>query len=280
MKRSFELIFVDDGSTDGSFKVLENIHAKDPRVKVIRFRRNFGKAAALSAGFGLAEGSVVVTMDADLQDVPSEIPKLLTKLDEGFDLVSGWKKDRKDSFSRVFGSKLFNWLVRDLTGIRLHDVNCGFKSYRSEVVKSLSLYGEMHRFIPVLAADTGFSVGEVVVEHKPRKHGASRYGGGRIFKGLLDLLTVLFITRYLSRPAHLFGTMGAAIFMVGFGICSYITYLRLTYGTILQRYPLLFLGVLCIIVGVQFVSTGLLGEMIFRLRTDRAGTYSVRDQLK
>ncbi|RKY58048.1 MAG: glycosyltransferase, partial [Candidatus Latescibacterota bacterium] len=210
MGRNWEVVFVDDGSTDGSFHELEVLHRKDPRVRAFRFRRNCGKAAALDLGFREARGDIVVTMDADLQDLPEEVPKLVKKLEEGYDLISGWKRRRRDPLSKRLPSKVFNWITSRLMGVPLHDINCGLKAYRSEVVQDLRVYGHLHRFLPVLASRQGYRVGEVEVMHHPRRYGRSKYGLGRFVHGLLDLMTVLMLTRYLTRPLHLFGGVGLA----------------------------------------------------------------------
>lgn len=263
LKKSIELIFIDDGSADDTFKHLENLHQKDSRVKIIKLRGNFGKSVALQEGFNRIHGSIVFTLDADLQDNPKEIPLFLEKLDEGFDLVSGWKKKRHDpSISKVLPSRILNFLTNALTGVGIHDTNCGFKAYRREVIKSLNLYGELYRFIPVIAAKQNFKVGEIVVEHRPRKFGKTKFGWERGVKGILDLLTVVFLTGYMRRPGHFFGTLGLISFFLGFIIGAYISYLRLTTGTIQDRQPLLFLGILLMIIGIQLISTGLLAEMI------------------
>ena len=202
-----EFLFVDDGSRDGSWRVLSDLAARDPRVHAIRFRRNFGKAAALSAGFRAARGERVFTLDADLQDDPAEIPRLLARLEEENDVVSGWKKNRRDPWHKVYPSRAFNWMVSTLTGCHLHDHNCGFKLYRSEVVREVEIYGELHRFVPVLAHARGFRVAEIEVHHRPRRHGSSKYGVSRFLKGFLDLLTVRFLTRFRQRPLHILGEL-------------------------------------------------------------------------
>ncbi|HXF97667.1 MAG TPA: glycosyltransferase family 2 protein [Gaiellaceae bacterium] len=257
----FEVVFVDDGSSDQSRDVLGRLHAEEPNVIVVHLRRNFGKAAALQAGFMEAQGDVIVTIDADLQDDPAEIPRLLAKLDEGFDLVSGWKTQRSDRWTRRIVSRLFNWGTALVSGARLHDMNCGLKAYRAEVVKGLRLYGELHRFIPVLAAYRGFRIAEVPVRHRPREHGQSRYGLERYLRGLLDLLTVTFMGRYRHRPLHLFGGIGLAMGLVGFLILIYLTGLKIA-GQGIGHRPLLILGVLLVVVGIQLVSLGLLSELI------------------
>ena len=272
----YEVIFVDDGSTDGSAEVLETLHRDRPdAVKVLHFRRNFGKAAALSVGFDKAEGEVVVTMDADLQDDPAEIPRLLAKMEEGYDLVSGWKRDRKDPIGKTVPSRIFNTVTSWISGIKLHDFNCGLKAYRRAVVQDLDLYGELHRYIPVLAYGMGYRVGEVPVRHHPRRFGKTKYGSKRFLSGFLDLLTVLSITRYTMKPLHLFGGVGALLVALGLIVDGYLSYLRFRYGSIKGHYPLLMLGTILLIVGIQFVSTGLLAEMIVTLRGRGERQYSV-----
>ncbi len=258
----WELLFIDDGSTDGSFAAISEIHARDPRIRGVRLRANLGKSAALAVGFRAARGARIVTLDGDLQDDPHEIPRLLTVLDEGADLVSGWKVARQDPPSRVFASRVFNGLSRLASGIELHDLNCGLKAYRREVTAEVPLYGELHRFIPLLAHWRGFRVAEIAVSHRPRAVGRSRYGWSRVLRGIMDLVTVICLTRYNRRPAHFFSLPGAGLIGIGLMICTYIAYLRLRYGHILRHHPLLILGVLLVVVGVQLFTTGLLGEMM------------------
>lgn len=276
--RVYEILFVDDGSRDRSAKIIDSIAARDPAVGLVRFRRNFGKSAALDAAFKRVRGRFIVTMDADLQDDPEEIPRLLDTLEEReLDLVSGWKKKRHDPLGKTMPSKLFNWTVRTLTGLTLNDFNCGLKIYRAEAVDGLDLYGELHRYIPVLVAWRGFSVGEIAVTHHPRKWGHSKYGIERMAKGFFDLLTVILLTRYRRRPLHLFGWAGLTMSLLGFGCLAYLTALWfLGMGPIGTR-PLLFLGLLLVMVGVQLVSTGLLGEMINSTRTVERG-YTIRSE--
>ncbi len=264
----WEAVFVDDGSTDGSFAALTRLHSAHGNVRVVRLRRNFGKAAALAAGFAQAEGDVVVTIDADLQDDPAEIPRLLAKLDEGFDLVSGWKAHRRDPLTRRALSRIFNWVTGRVSGVRLHDLNCGLKAYRAEVVQGLRLYGELHRFIPVLAHYRGHRIAELPVNHRPREHGRSRYGLERYLRGFLDLLTVSFIGRYRYRPLHLFGGLGLALGTLGFAVLVYLTVVKLGGHAIGQR-PLLILGVLLVVVGLQFFSLGLISELITSQHEER-----------
>jgi glycosyltransferase involved in cell wall biosynthesis len=269
LDREWEAIFVDDGSTDASFGALTRLHAANPHVRVVRLRRNFGKAAALAAGFREASGDVIVTIDGDLQDDPAEIPRLLAKLDEGFDLVSGWKTRRRDPWTRRVLSRLFNAVAGRLSGLRLHDMNCGLKAYRADVVRGLSLYGELHRFVPVLAHQRGYRVAELPVNHRPREHGRSRYGLERYVRGFLDLLTVSFIGRYRHRPLHLFGGLGLALGALGFVILAYLTALKLS-GEAIGHRPLLTLGVLLVVVGMQFFSLGLISELILSQHEERA----------
>ena len=265
----WEAIFVDDGSSDGTFGALTRLHSGVENVRVVRLRRNFGKAAALVAGFDQARGETVVTIDGDLQDDPAEIPRLLAKLDEGFDLVSGWKTKRRDPLSRRILSRIFNRVTGLFSGVRLHDMNCGLKAYRAEVVHGLRLYGELHRFIPVLAHYRGFRIAELPVNHRPREHGRSRYGVERYLRGFLDLLTVSFIGRYRHRPLHLFGGLGLALGAIGSAILVYLTVLKLL-GNAIGHRPLLLLGVLLLVIGLQFFSLGLISEMITSHHEERA----------
>jgi len=278
LEKPIEFLFIDDGSTDNSMQVLNELHNKDPQVRVVQFRRNYGKSAALALGFKEARGDFIVTLDADLQDEPNEIPNLIKKLQEGFDLVSGWKKIRKDPFIKKNTSKLFNFVTRKMTGLSIHDMNCGLKAYRREVTETVNVYGQLHRFLPVLAQWQGFNVDEVVVKHNARKYGKTKFGASRFIAGFFDLVTVLFITRYTKRPLHLFGLIGLVSFIIGVGINSYLAVERLLLGKYLSDRPLLFLGILAIIVGVQFVSIGLLGEMITESRKDNTD-YSIKKTL-
>lgn len=277
---SFEIVFIDDGSTDATVERIREAHQDDPRVKMVRLRRNFGKAAALSAGFDVARGRTLVTMDGDLQDDPAEIPNFLDKLEEeGLDLVSGWKKHRQDPASKRYPSKLFNWATRKLAQLDLHDFNCGFKAYRREVVDHISLYGELHRYIPVLASRKGFSVGELPVRHHKRTSGVSKYGWDRFYKGFLDLITVLFITKYTRRPLHLFGVIGLLAMGVGFGINAYLAVLWWM-GESLSNRPLLLLGVMLMLLGIQVLTTGLVGEMITFKSFRSEDSYAVRERIE
>ena len=268
--RTWEAVFVDDGSSDGTFAALTRLHGANDNVRVVRLRRNFGKAAALDAGFGEATGDVVVTIDGDLQDDPSEIPRLLAKLDEGYDLVSGWKTKRRDPLTRRIPSRIFNTVAGKVSGVHLHDLNCGLKAYRAEVVEGMQLYGELHRYIPVLAHYRGYRVTELPVNHREREHGRSNYGVERYVRGFLDLLTVTFMGRYRHRPLHLFGGLGLLAGTMGFAILVYLTIVKLAGQAIGQR-PLLTLGVLLIVVGIQLLSLGLLSELITSHHEERTG---------
>jgi glycosyltransferase involved in cell wall biosynthesis len=270
---SYEIIMVDDGSKDKSWSVIEDLHSKNPNVKGIKFRRNYGKSAGLNVGFAAAKGDVVITMDADLQDSPEEIPELYRMIkEEGYDMVSGWKKVRHDPmFTKNLPSKFYNWTARRLTGIMLHDFNCGLKSYSSRVVKSVEVYGEMHRYIPVLAKWSGFkNIGEKVVQHQERKYGVTKFGLERFIRGPLDLISVIFMSRFGKRPMHFFGALGAVFFVIGFLILGGLSVAKLMYQEygITER-PLFFLGILVLIIGAQLFLTGFLAEMISRNAVDR-----------
>lgn len=264
---TFEIIFVDDGSTDQSWTVIEKLSDERENVHGIRFRRNYGKSTALQSGFEKARGRFVVTMDADLQDDPAEVPDMVNMLKEGRDLVSGWKKQRHDPVSKTIPSRFFNYVTRLVTGIQLHDFNCGLKAYRHEVVDRIQLYGELHRYIPLLAKWEGYSrIGEKVVTHHPRKYGKTKFGMSRFIKGFLDLLTLIFVSRYHYRPMHFFGTIGLLFLLLGGGIDLYLSYLKIFHHQPLSNRPLLFLGILLIMLGVQFFSIGFLGELINKNR--------------
>jgi glycosyltransferase involved in cell wall biosynthesis len=281
---AWEVVFVDDGSTDGSYRELVRLHAAHLNVRVVRLRRNFGKAAALAAGIEVAAGDVIVTIDADLQDDPSEIPNLLAKLDDGFDVVSGWKCDRHDPFVRRFVSRIYNWATRVATGVKLHDMNCGLKVYRAEVFDHVRLYGERHRFVPVLAHHLGFSVTELPVNHRPRTNGHSRFGIERYLRAPFDLLTIVFMGRYRYRPLHMFGGLGVIASLAGGAILAYLTVVKIGGAGIGDR-PLLLLGVLLVVVGIQFLSLGLIGEMLTshheeKVQATRSRDAHVRDVLR
>lgn len=278
IKKESEIVFIDDGSTDNSYEVLKSLQTEHQEIHIIQFNRNFGKSAALSEGFKMATGDIVITMDADLQDDPAEIPKLIAQIETGYDLVSGWKKKRKDPITKTIPSKLFNFFTRQLTGIKIHDFNCGLKAYRQQVIKAIPVYGELHRYLPVLAHWLGFRVGELVVTHHARKHGYSKFGLKRYFNGFFDLLTVLFITRFRQKPLHLFGFMGLASSLLGLLILTYLSVLWFQGHGIGQR-PLLFLGVLLIIVGIQFFSIGLIGEMLINTQDSKSINYTIKNKL-
>lgn len=276
--RDYELVFVDDGSTDGSMAQLRQLKAQDSSVRVVRLRRNCGKTAALNAGFALAQAPIIVTIDADLQDDPAEILPLLEKLDSGFDLVSGWRAERSDPLSKRLPSMVFNSTVKRLTGIALHDFNCGLKVYRREVLREIKLAGELHRFVPVLAHRRGFRVTEIPVHHRPRRFGRSKYGVLRLLSGLLDFAKVLFLTTYASRPMRLFGTAGLALLIAGTAVGIDLVAIWLQ-GMSIGRRPLLILCVLLIVAGLQLISTGLLGEMLRQGTADVADEFSVAETL-
>jgi glycosyltransferase involved in cell wall biosynthesis len=271
----FEVIFVDDGSRDGgAARVAELAVARPGDVKLIELRGNFGKSAALAAGFEHATGDIVFTLDADLQDDPKEIPRFLEALDGGLDVVSGYKQTRHDPWHKVIPSRIFNWLVRRMTGVPLHDINCGFKCYRAEVLRDVRVYGELHRFIPALAAWNRFRIGEIPVEHHPRRFGHSKFGVGRFFRGLMDLLTVTFLLKYDRKPLHFFGWLGGLSFVAGLAVCGYLTAIWFDGASIGHR-PLLTLGVLLIVIGVQILATGLLAELIVHVN-DSGRPYRIR----
>lgn len=258
---SREIIFIDDGSTDHSLDTLKKIAATDPSVRIFSFRKNHGKAEALTFGFQKAKGNLIVTLDADLQDNPSEIQKLIDKMNEGYDVVCGWRKNRKDSFAKIFFSKIFNRLVYFLWGLRLNDYNCSLKVYRKDAAKSLFLYGGMHRFIPLLAHEQGFRVAEVSVEHRERRYGKSKYGISKVIKDIPDVFTMLFITRYSKRPMHFFGTIGGVLFVTGVVVLIYLSFLHFQ-GIAIGRRPLLLFGILLVIVGIQIFFTGFLADLL------------------
>lgn len=258
---NWEVWFVDDGSNDRSYSVLQSLHQQDDRFKAIRFRRNYGKSAALATGFQYAQGKYVITMDADLQDDPAEIPALIDAMNSGYDMVSGWKKKRYDPITKTLPSKLFNFVTSRVFKLKLHDFNCGLKGYRRDVVKTVRVYGEMHRYIPVLAKVAGFSVTEIPVQHHARKYGKTKFGFSRSYKGFLDLITVYFVSKYTTRPLHIFGLLGLAMFFLGTGINLWLS-IEWLLGHPISNRPMLMLGVLLMLMGIQLVSTGLLAEMV------------------
>jgi glycosyltransferase involved in cell wall biosynthesis len=277
---SWEVILVDDGSSDSSWDVISKLQSEDSHIKGIRFRRNYGKSGALNVGFDACSGKVVITMDADLQDSPDEIPQLYRMItEEGFDLVSGWKQKRFDPITKTFPTKLFNWAARRMSGIYLHDFNCGLKSYKGEVVKSIEVYGEMHRYIPVLAKWAGFKkIGEKVVQHRARKYGTTKFGWERFVNGFLDLLSITFVSRFGKRPMHLFGLLGTLSFLIGFILAAYLTYAKFA----LQAYkmterPIFYFGLFFMVIGTQLFLAGFLGELISRNGHDR-NSYQIREK--
>jgi glycosyltransferase involved in cell wall biosynthesis len=275
-----EFIFVDDGSRDRSWSVLVALSASDPRVTAIRFRRNFGKAAALTAAFQAARGDMVFTLDGDLQDDPSEIPRFLDQIESGYDVLSGWKKTRHDPWHKVYPSRVFNWLVSSLTGCRLHDHNCGFKLYRREVLREVGIYGELHRFIPVLAHARGFRVGELEVRHRRRRHGTSKYGFARFIKGFLDLMTVRFLTRFRERPLHMLGGVGLTLFGLGaLGMLSLAIFWLDPANRPIGNRPLLFYSIALLLVGLQLVSVGILAELVTSYNVRAEDVYSIAERI-
>ncbi len=280
----YEIIAVDDGSTDRSFEVLRQINERDPRLKAIKFRRNFGQTAAMSAGFDHAQGDVIITMDSDLQNDPADIPRLLDKLNEGYDVVSGWRADRKDKFlSRRLPSILANKLIVKMTGVKLHDFGCSLKAYRKEVIDNINLYGEMHRFIPALASLVGAEIAEMKVTHHARKYGKSKYGISRTTRVILDLMTVKFLLNFSTRPIQIFGFVGLGSGFIGFLICLYLSigrlFIRSKEFSLTERMPLLLLGILMILIGVQLITMGLLGEIMVRTyhESQRKPIYVIRE---
>lgn len=278
---AWEAIFVDDGSTDASFAVLGELAKQHPQVCALRFRRNYRKAAALAAGFKQARGQVIVTLDADLQDDPSEIPRLLAELNRDYDLVSGWKAKRRDPLSKTLPSRLFNRITSLVSGVRLRDFNCGLKAYRREVAEDALpyLYGELYRFLPAVAHWMGYRVGEIPVQHHPRRFGHSKFGAKRLLNGFLDLLTVTFVVRFMTMPMHVFGSLGLGSTLCGSVVCAYVALLRYEHGNIQNRYPLLMLGILLIIVGIQCFSIGFLGDMIASMHQRGGRTPRIAERL-
>lgn len=284
LERSYEIIIVDDGSTDRSFELLRSLHARDKRLKVIRFRRNFGQTAAFAAGFDHAQGRVVVTMDADLQNDPADIPRLLEKLEEGYDVVSGWRVERWKSawLTRRLPSVAANRLISETTGVHLHDYGCSLKAYKSEVVKNINLYGELHRYIPAMASWMGVSVAEIPVRYRSRQFGSSKYGVSRTIKVILDLLTVRFLLSYSTRPIHIFGALGLAMSGLGGILGLYLSVVKLVLGQDIGNRPLLLLAILLMVLGVQMITMGLLGELVVRTYHESQGKriYVVREMLE
>lgn len=269
---SYEVIFVDDGSTDGSWKIITAISAKDNRFRGVKFRRNYGKSAGLNVGFAEALGDVVITMDADLQDSPEEIPELYKMITEGgYDLVSGWKKKRYDPITKTLPTKLFNWATRMMSGIKLHDFNCGLKAYRKDLIKTIDVYGEMHRYIPVISKWAGFrKIGEKEVQHQKRKYGTTKFGLERFINGFLDLLVITFVSRFGKKPMHLFGTLGTLSFMAGFIIALYLAIGKFVYHEYkMTERPLFYFGLLAMVIGTQMFLTGFLSEMVSRASADK-----------
>lgn len=278
---SFEIIFVNDGSQDSTQEEIEKIFKKDKfHVRTIQFRNNFGKASALKAGFQLAKGKIIVTLDGDLQDNPSELPKFIDKIKEGYDLVCGWKRHRKDSFIKNSTSKIFNAFTNSISKIKLHDFNCGFKAYQAEVAKGINLYGELHRYIPVLLASQGYKICEVPIEHRKRKYGKSKYGSQRFMHGFFDLLTVIFITRFRTRPLHFFGYFGLSFFSLGLILSLYLTYIKLFNHVAIGERPLLLFSVMLMIMGVQIGAIGIVGEQITTVINRNESNYSIKKILQ
>ncbi len=278
---SWEVILVDDGSNDNSWEVIRSLQTSDSHIRGIRFRRNYGKSGALNVGFEACNGNVVITMDADLQDSPDEIPQLYRMItEEGFDLVSGWKQKRFDPITKTLPTKLFNWAARKMSGIYLHDFNCGLKAYKNDVVKSIEVYGEMHRYIPVLAKWAGFKkIGEKVVQHRARKYGVTKFGWERFVNGFLDLLSITFVSRFGKRPMHLFGLIGTLSFMIGFAIAAYLTFAKFAHQAYkMTDRPIFYFGLFFMVVGTQMFLAGFLGELISRNGHDR-NNYQVRERL-
>ena len=280
--RTYEIILVDDGSTDETYALIEGLHADDPLVVVVQLRRNFGQTAAFAAGFAKARGQMIVTLDGDLQNDPSDIAPLLAKLDEGYDIVCGWRQDRKDPWlTKVLPSKIANWLISVTTGVHLHDYGCSLKILRSEVVKPLRLYGELHRFIPAIASEQGVRIAELVVNHRPRQHGLSKYGLSRTVRVVFDLVTVKFLLSYSTRPLQMFGPLGLVLGLAGVAVVGYLGYIRLFAGQSIGERPLLLLGILMLSTGVQLITIGLLAELQARTYHESQGKpiYVVRKVL-
>jgi glycosyltransferase involved in cell wall biosynthesis len=278
--RPYEILTIDDGSTDDTFRVLAGLQASDPRLRVIRFRRNFGQTAAFAAGFARARGRYIVTMDGDLQNNPADIPAMVKRIDDGADIVAGWRKDRKDAFiNRRLPSMIANTIISSTTGVKLHDYGCSLKVFRAEIVKGMRLYGEMHRFLPAIASEQGVEIVEHVVDHRPRKHGSSKYGISRTVRVVLDLLTVKFLSSYSTKPLHTFGGLGFGMGFLGILICAWLVWVKFVQQEGIADRPLLLLGVLMILGGIQLVMTGLLGEMLSRTyhESQDKPTYVIRE---
>ncbi|GAB6073010.1 glycosyltransferase family 2 protein [Venenivibrio stagnispumantis] len=272
LNKEYEIIFVNDGSTDNSWNIIKQLAEKDKRVIGVNFRRNFGQTAAMSAGFETAKGDIIITMDGDLQNDPEDIPKLLEKIDEGYDIVSGWRKNRKDAFlSRTLPSKIANALISKVTGVHLHDYGCSLKAYKSEIAKNLDFYGEMHRFLPALSKAIGAKITEIPVNHHPRIYGKSKYGISRTFKVILDLLLVKFLLDYRTKPLRIFGGIGFILSLIGFFILSYLVCIKLCFGHSIGNRPLLTFGVLFFLTGIQLISTGIVAELITRTYYESQG---------
>lgn len=279
---TYEIVFVDDGSTDQSWKVISDLQNKNSNIKAIRFSRNYGKSAALQTAFEKVQGDVIITMDADLQDSPDEVPEMYRMVkEEGFDIVSGWKKKRYDNtFTKNIPSKLYNWATRKMSGVKLHDMNCGLKAYRNEVIKSIEVYGEMHRYLPVIAKWAGFTkIGEKVVQHRKRLYGTSKFGMSRFVRGPLDLITIMFVGKFSKRPMHFFGSIGSLLFLIGFTIAGYLAVQKIFYDLKkMADLPVFYLALLCMVIGSQLFIGGFLAEMIGRATPDR-NKYIVREIL-
>jgi len=278
---SYEVIFVDDGSNDGSWEIIKSLHEKYENVTGVKFRRNYGKSAGLNVGFEHTKGDVVITMDADMQDSPDEIPDLYNMImKDGFDLVSGWKKKRYDPLSKTIPTKLYNFVTSKMSGVHLHDMNCGLKAYRGDVVKNIEVYGEMHRYIPVIAKWAGFSnIGEKVVQHRPRKYGVTKFGLSRFIYGPLDLLSIMFMGKFGKRPMHFFGVIGTFIFFGGLGILAWLSADKILFNAIgIANRPAFYLGILMVIVGIQLFIAGFLGELISRSSSER-NSYKITETL-
>ena len=279
-KDDYEIIFIDDGSSDKSLAIMQKLNHKNSKIKVISFRKNFGKSTALICGFHFSLGEIIFTMDADLQDQPEDIPLFLKKFKQGYDSVSGWKKHRHDPIDKIIVSRIFNFLATKLTGVKIHDFNCGFKAYKREAIKDLELYGDLYRFIPALISWQGFKVGEIEVNHHRRLYGKSKFGQSRLIRGIFDLFTIVFILRFLKRPLHFFGFLGLMFFLLGFLISLYLTIIWFGGQSIGHR-PLLVLGILLIVVGFQFISTGLLGEMMtyFQNKSEKEKVFPIAKKI-